>query len=94
MKLRLGRMTTEEMANWFGVTVTTYYSRRKKRMEELKEYCDFEEYIGGLIIKEIYKDTYEKKVVKKEEKKKKEKKKKKKKKKVHPLDRSSWLNYI
>lgn len=57
-KLRLGKMTVQEIADWFGVKKATYQTSKKRKLELLSDYCSFEECYGGVTIKEIYLDEY------------------------------------
>lgn len=67
-RLRLGKMTTYELANWFGITYDSFIVMKEQKLDKLKEYCKFSMYAGGIEIEEIYKDTYEKKKKKKKKK--------------------------
>ena len=53
MKLHLGFMSGTELAEWFGITKTSYNRMRKKKLEQLKGYCNFIEKHGGIQINEI-----------------------------------------
>ena len=58
-ELRLGKVTNKELAEWFGAKSADNISRHKKRyLETLKEYCNFEDIRGGVLIKEIFKPFY------------------------------------
>lgn len=57
-QLHLGKMTGHEIAEWLGIKYSTYRQKRLKQLDKVAEYCDFEETRGGIIIKEIYCDTY------------------------------------
>jgi hypothetical protein len=48
-ELKPGIISNEELAEWFGVKETTFRNKKKKKLEELKEYCDFEILPGGKI---------------------------------------------
>lgn len=56
--LRLGKMTTQEIANWFGINSTKTLSnstkKYKHRYEELSEYCEYKKYHGGFEIIKIF----------------------------------------
>lgn len=58
MKLKLGKMTSKEIAEWFGIAYNSFRRSKSKRLEELKTYCDFEEVYGGVNILTIFNDTY------------------------------------
>lgn len=60
IKLKLGKMTTQELATWFGVAYSTFRKSSAERYEKLEDYCEFERIYGGVIIKEIYLDEYDK----------------------------------
>lgn len=60
MKLRLNKMTSKEMAMWFGISYNTYKNKIASYLEKLEDYCEFERIYGGVIIKEIYLDEYDK----------------------------------
>lgn len=54
-------MTSIELANWFNITFSTYTHNRKKKLEELKIFADFEEIYGGVNIINIKIPIYAKK---------------------------------
>ena len=56
--LILDKISSQELADWFGLAYSTYRKKAKKLLEELTYYCDFEKYHGGVEVKEIYVDTY------------------------------------
>lgn len=57
-KLKLGLMTTEEMAEWFGVKKKTYTNQIAAYLKKLKPYAEFERVRGGVEIKKIYFEEY------------------------------------
>ena len=61
MKLKLGKMTNKELAEWFGIKPESMTKTKKKKLEELKKYAFFEEVYGGVNITAIIKETYNKK---------------------------------
>ena len=61
MQLHLGKMTNKELAEWFGVQVNTFSQHKRKKLEELKNYADFNSIRGGVEILSIKKDTYNRK---------------------------------
>ena len=63
-ELTIGLMNNEQIAEWFGIKLQTFRNTRKKRLEELKNFCLYETIIGGIDIKEIYFPVYEKKATK------------------------------
>lgn len=52
------KVSSSELADWFGIAYSTYRSQKKKRLEELKGFCDYDEVYGGVIIKKVYFDEY------------------------------------
>lgn len=63
MKLIVGqKLGNKELADWFGVKISTMKTGgiKQKKLEELKEYCDFDVDKGKIIVKEVYVDTYNK----------------------------------
>lgn len=58
MELKLGKMTAKELAEWFGISYGTFRNSKKKKLEELKEFCFFEEVYGGVEITAIISPTY------------------------------------
>ena len=60
MKLKIGKMTSKELAAWFGISYGTYRNNKDEKLEELCDYADFEEVYGGVCIKEIKEETYNK----------------------------------
>lgn len=61
MKLKLGKMTSQEIAEWMGVSYKgTYHKNPKKYLKRLEDYCNFEQIHGGVIVKEIYISEYNK----------------------------------
>lgn len=67
MELKLGKMTSREMAEWFGISYNNYSRTISKRLDELDLFCDFEKVYGGVIIKEIFDPIYNKEVNKKDQ---------------------------
>lgn len=63
-KLRIGVMTNQQLAAWFGVQPASFSVRKKEKLEELKAYADFEQ-IGNkqkkIKINKIYEEEYHKK---------------------------------
>lgn len=60
--LRLGKMSSREIAEWMGITYGTYKNSSQKRLEYLKNFAKFTPCYGGVIIEEIYLDTFVKDV--------------------------------
>lgn len=59
-KLKLGKMTGKEIAKWLNISYGTYSNNPTKQLSKLNFYCSYEQIRGGVIIKEIYNDTYDK----------------------------------
>lgn len=59
MKLKLGIMTNEELAEWFGCKIGQFKNTKTKKLSILKQYCDFYEVKGKVYITDIFFDTYE-----------------------------------
>jgi hypothetical protein len=66
LELKLGKMTSKEMAAWFGVAPKTYSNGIKGYLQKLEKFAVFEPVYGGVIIKEILSKTYDKACVKDE----------------------------
>ena len=47
IELREGKISTEELANWFGVKKKTFQNSKVKKLEELKIFADFKEVEKG-----------------------------------------------
>ena len=60
MELKLGKMTTKELAEWFGMSYGAFRNAKKKKMEELENFCCYEEIYGGLEVTAIINPTYTK----------------------------------
>lgn len=59
MELKLGVMTSEELAQWFGTTTAENFSKHKKRfLEKLKPFANFIPIRGGVEITEIFIPEY------------------------------------
>lgn len=59
--LKIGKMTNQELADWFGIKLNTLKQHKKKKLEALKYYADFEEVYGGVNIINIKKEAFNKK---------------------------------
>ena len=53
MELRLGKMKTKELAEWFGISYGSFRVMKNEKLGELSDYADFEEIYGGVLIKKI-----------------------------------------
>lgn len=60
MELHLGKMTNKELADWFGVKVNSFTQHKKKKLEELKNFCFYEEVYGGINVTAIINPIYSK----------------------------------
>lgn len=60
MELKLGKMTSKEIASWFGLSYAYFRNHKEKKLEELKLFAEFDEVYGGVNIKEIYEPIYQK----------------------------------
>ena len=56
--LHLGKMTNEEMAEWFGVTKATYVNSVTRYLKKLENYAKFKRVRGGVEVLEIYYSEY------------------------------------
>ena len=61
MKLKLGKMTNQELADWFGIKLSSFKVAKQDKLKELAAYAEFTEDKGKVIISRIYNDTYSKK---------------------------------
>ena len=58
MLLHLGKMTGQELADWFGITLKSYQNGRKNYLEKLEDFCEFNEGRGYVEIIDIYYAEY------------------------------------
>jgi hypothetical protein len=59
MELKLGKMTNNEIAEWFGYSsVRSFTNKKIEKLEELRWYCDFTIIRGGLQITKIKHKEY------------------------------------
>ena len=58
MELQIGKMTSREIAAWFGVSYSSYSHKKSKYLNDLKEYATFETTPRGVNIKNIYISEY------------------------------------
>ena len=68
MKLKIGKMTSKELAQWINVSYGTYTHNIDKYLSIIEDYCDFEKVYGGIVVKEIYIEEYDKSLSLKDEK--------------------------
>ena len=57
-ELKLGKVTSKELAEWFGIKPSSFANMKAKKLEELKNYADFEIKNRSIYIKEIYMSEY------------------------------------
>ena len=50
-----------ELAEWFGIKESTFRSKKRQKLKELKEYADFIEVKSKIEVKKVYKEVYIKK---------------------------------
>lgn len=67
MQLKLGKMTSQELSEWFGVKVRSFSNNRERYFDKLKYFANFEPVYGGVVIKEIYVEEYDKGISKDDE---------------------------
>ena len=60
MELRLGKMSTKDLAEWFGMSYGRFRNVKKQKLEELKNFCFFEEVYGGIEVTAIINPVYTK----------------------------------
>ena len=54
MELKLGQMTNQELADWFGIKLSSFKNSKKNKLKELESFAAFEANRNGADIKEIY----------------------------------------
>jgi hypothetical protein len=59
-ELHLGKMNNKELAEWFGITEGSFRTSKKKKLEELKYFANFEEVGKKIEIFEIKDPIYSK----------------------------------
>ena len=59
-ELKLGKVTNQELAEWFNATVNSITKKKQQWLKILQEYCEFTPIYGGVIITKIYKPFYTK----------------------------------
>lgn len=57
MKLSIGKWTNQQLADWFGISIDTFKKYKKEKLEILRDYADFYEEKGKIIITEVYGET-------------------------------------
>lgn len=62
MELKQGYMTNAELAEWFGIQLSSFRTRKEKKLEELKKFANFRVIDSKKIyIIDVYKSVYVKK---------------------------------
>lgn len=59
-ELKLGKVSSKEIASWLGLSYSTYKNRINYYLERLEAYCDFNKVYGGIEITNIYMYVYNK----------------------------------
>lgn len=59
-ELILGKISTQELADWFGLAYSTFRKKKKMLMPELNYFCTYTSYYGGVEVSEIYYKVYNK----------------------------------
>ena len=62
MELKMGFMSSREIAAWMEISYNTYKNNIKKKLEYLTNFATFEQVRGGVIIKEIFIPNYIKRI--------------------------------
>lgn len=57
-ELKLGKMTTQELADWFCTSKNNFSKHKTTFMQKLRDYCEFEAIYGGVIVSKISKYVY------------------------------------
>jgi hypothetical protein len=58
MKLKLGKMTSTELALWFNISKKSFTNNASRYLDKLNDFARFERVWGGVEILEIYLDEY------------------------------------
>ena len=58
-QLQIGKIKSTDLANWFGYSYSTYRKKKTILLEYLKDYCEYTEVYGGIIVTEIRFEKYE-----------------------------------
>lgn len=58
MELKNGKMTTKELATWFGIAYSTFRKKKTVLLEELNDYCRFTLHHGYINITDIFIKEY------------------------------------
>lgn len=60
MKLKLGKMTTKQLAQWMNIGYGSFRNNKDRYLKRLSDFCQFEPIYGGVMITEIYDEEYDK----------------------------------
>ena len=60
LQLKIGKMSSRELADWFCVSYNSYKNDIPKYLDLLESYCKYEKVYGGVMIEEIYIEEYDK----------------------------------
>lgn len=60
MELHLGKITNKELAEWFGISESSFKNKKTDKLKQLAQYAKFYEDRGKVYITEIIKPTYSK----------------------------------
>ena len=58
MELKVGKMPTRELAEWFGIGYGSFRNKKEEKLKELSFYCSYQLVYGGIIIDKIYVSEY------------------------------------
>lgn len=58
MELKLGKMTSKELAAWFGISYGSFRNKKTEKLKELTFYCSYELVYGGITISNIFIKEY------------------------------------
>lgn len=60
MELKVGKMSSRELAQWFDKSYGSFRNKSEQYLELLRDYCDYEKVYGGVNISKVYCSTYNK----------------------------------
>ena len=52
-ELKIGKISSKELAEWFGISYDRYRKIKTAKLEELKLYAEFDEIYGGVNITKL-----------------------------------------
>lgn len=53
-----GKISSQELASWFGISYSTYRKKKPVLLESLSEYCSFKEVYGGVEVYDVFISEY------------------------------------